>query len=313
MPMMRVLGIFVIALAGLMLGPGKARAQSTFTCHLLIDPFDFGDVSVRDGVVHRTSQTLRIECRNGPPKGSVMLCLNLGAGSGGAGGGNTPRYMRRLDNAALSYQISRTASGPAWGNEQIPISLNGSGKANLRLPMFAEIVAQGAGVGGGDYISTFTSADFVFTYGEGASCSLAGPVDGTLTVRANVVPSCTVSVGAMAFGSIPGAITSPINAQASLSVTCTNAVPYRIALGQGLGPSVTNPRERQMRNGASALTYGLYKDSGRSSPWGWAGADEMAATGTGLQQLYSVFGQIEAGQSGQIGTYADSVVVTITY
>ena len=68
-----------------------------------------------------------------------------------------------------------------------------------------------------------------------------------------------------------------------------------------------------MRSLLSTLTYGLFQDNARSLPWGDTLATSPAGTGAGNTQIFTVFGRIFAGQSPQVGIYADNVVVTIHY
>ena len=84
-----------------------------------------------------------------------------------------------------------------------------------------------------------------------------------------MAPSCTVSVGALDFGSIDVSVVNPVDTETTIDVTCTDAAPYSVTLGPGGGGDVTDPRAREMWNGTSFLTYGLYKDPGRTAAWGW--------------------------------------------
>jgi spore coat protein U-like protein len=193
--------------------------------------------------------------------------------------------MRRADGEPLTYQLTAGShGGPAWQNVQFPIELDAAGSASIRPAIYAEILSQGESVKGGFYSSSFTGADLELTFGE-VDCSQVGPVTGGFAVSANV---------------------------AVIDVTCTDAAPYTVTLGPG-GGDATDPRARQMRNGASYLTYGLYRDPGRTAAWGWMAGQEQSGTGTGRTQFLTVYGRINGGQIGQLGTYTDSVVVTVTY
>jgi spore coat protein U-like protein len=88
-------------------------------------------------------------------------------------------------------------------------------------------------------------------------------------------------------------------------VNCSNGTPFTIALGNGTNYSAG----RRMASGASYINYFLYSDSSRASAW-----NSVAGTGTGSDQTFTVFGRIPSGQSvSNTGSYADTVIATITY
>jgi spore coat protein U-like protein len=59
----------------------------------------------------------------------------------------------------------------------------------------------------------------------------------------------------------------------------------------------------------------MYTDAGRTTVWGdgTTGSAINALTGTGAAQAISVFGRIPTGQSPAIGTYSDTILVTLTF
>jgi spore coat protein U-like protein len=62
------------------------------------------------------------------------------------------------------------------------------------------------------------------------------------------------------------------------------------------------------------MTYGLYQDAAFATPWGnTVATDTFASTGTGIAQTFPVYGQITAGQNVSVGTYSDTVAVTVNY
>lgn len=135
-----------------------------------------------------------------------------------------------------------------------------------------------------------------------------------MSVSATVIATCSLTTGAMAFGSYSG---TAVSSSADLSITCTGGAPYTIALGAGSGTGATTSA-RTMVNSAdttSTLSYGLYQDSAFATNWGeTVGTDTLAGTGTGAAQTVSVYGEIPAGQlTSTTGTYADTVVATINY
>ncbi|MBL0919857.1 MAG: spore coat U domain-containing protein [Hydrogenophaga sp.] len=135
----------------------------------------------------------------------------------------------------------------------------------------------------------------------------------TFTVTATVLPACTViGGGALAFG-----IVTPGNqSDGSVSVTaiCTVGTPYTLSLNAGTGTGATMT-QRRMTSGTDTLVYGLYRDAGRSQPWGdgTAGSSTVASTGTGLAQPFTVYGRVPSSATAHVGVYLDTITVTATY
>lgn len=77
----------------------------------------------------------------------------------------------------------------------------------------------------------------------------------------------------------------------------------------------TSPTNRRMTLGGAAVVYGLYKDAGRSQPWGDGATpgSTVAGTGTGAAKGYTVYGRVPPQTAPTPGTYSDTVVVTVTY
>ena len=70
-----------------------------------------------------------------------------------------------------------------------------------------------------------------------------------------------------------------------------------------------------MTSGANLLNYALYTDSGRTTLWGdGVTGSTIDDTGTGTAQSNTIYGEVLAAQaSAPAGSYADTVVVTVTY
>jgi spore coat protein U-like protein len=132
------------------------------------------------------------------------------------------------------------------------------------------------------------------------------------TVTATNATICSVAASTLNFGSA-GVLRAALDATGSVTVTCTSALPYTIALDGGLS-GATNPTQRLMSQASQHVTYGLYRDSPRAQPWGDSvGTNTMAGTGTGLAQTLTVYGRVPAQATPSPGTYSDTVVVTISY
>ena len=140
--------------------------------------------------------------------------------------------------------------------------------------------------------------------------------------------SCSVSTTPLAFGAYASPGGPRVDSAASVVVTCTPSylllactTAYTLSLSSGV---VGGPGSRQMAAGAGRLHYGLFSDAARSTPWGDGGAGGGTVAGsisTGLLGLlclpgvrhHTVYGRLPASQSVPAGSYADQVVLTITY
>ncbi|UYV37054.1 spore coat U domain-containing protein [Rhodobacteraceae bacterium D3-12] len=291
-----------------------ASASAAATCSASVSDINFGNVSVRAGAVNQTSGVITVTCTGilAPLTGA---CISFGPGSGGAGGGNSPRYMRRGDNAALAYQLRPLGNGGTFGTLNhmfVKPPLTGG---TISVPFYADITSQSVGVGTGSYSSTFSGTNNIsLTYGV-LACGLLGatvPVP-PFTVSAEVVPSCEIDVTTLSFGYISSSLNSPIDESATVNVRCTSDTAYSVRMGMGTGPGVTNPAMRKMSSGGNTLAYGLYRDSARSLVWGDTSTTDVDANGLGSNQAFTVYGRIHAGQSPPPGSYSDSVVVTVNY
>jgi len=137
----------------------------------------------------------------------------------------------------------------------------------------------------------------------------------TFGVSGTIVSTCTVTAAALDFGAtIPTPINSNVDAASTVTATCSNTTPYTIALNAGTGTGATFAA-RKMTSGGNALTYSLFTDAGRTLVWGngTAGSNLSNQTGNGAAQVINVFGRIPSGQTPPVGSYNDTITVTVTF
>jgi spore coat protein U-like protein len=95
----------------------------------------------------------------------------------------------------------------------------------------------------------------------------------------------------------------------SLTITCDSTIPFNISLSAGLG----SYSARTMVGLSNSFIYNLYLDPERITIWG-DGSD-----GTGMLSdnstggTYPVYGRIPARQNVFMGSYADTIIVTLIY
>ncbi len=292
---------------------GAAAAQAALLCSVAIDPLVLGQVSLRDGFDNTTFGTALVSCSGGEPGATVQTCLHIGAGSGGASSGLSPRFLQGAQMDRLGYQLTQGAAASAGGQLidrlERDLELDATGAGTVDPLVYAEITDSGAMATAGNYVSQFTGpADVAFSYGQGG-CTQAGDVNG-FTVSATVTASCTVFASPMDFGLSTGTINDPIDSAAMLSVSCTNGVGYSIGLDGGQSSTATG---RMMTSGAGGLAYGLFHDAGMSAPWTLAAGSTAIGAGTGTTEPLTIYGRVFGGQRAVTGQYADTVVIVIAY
>lgn len=294
----------------------SSPAWAALSCSASVSSVAFGSITVRDGTADQTTGTVTYACTGGTPSAAISACLALGAGSGGAAGGNSPRYMRRADNTPLSYELkSLSQSGSTWGTVVTGATLDGNGAASFQETIYAQVTpTNDSEVKGGSYSSTFSGSDATFTFGEGSgpgACTANG-TSPSFNVTATITPSCTLDVAPLSFGSMES-LAQAVDAQTAITANCTNAISYTITLGPGNGSGVTDPAARKMTKGSDTITYGIYRNSSRTDVWGDGASTDYEGTGNGSAQSIPVYGRIPVQETPPAGTYNDTVVVTITY
>jgi len=143
-----------------------------------------------------------------------------------------------------------------------------------------------------------------------SSAARAQTLDAPMGVSMVVAAECTITSTAMAFTGT-GLIDANIVATADLTVQCTPGTPYAIALSNGGGAGATDTL-RQMTSGTNTVDYMIYQDAANTLPWSPT-ATLVSPAATGGNEIITAYGTVPTGQIVPTGTYADSVVATITY
>ncbi|MGN7916040.1 Csu type fimbrial protein [Lysobacter sp. 22409] len=270
----------------------------------------------------------------------VNMCVSIRSGTDG-GSTLNPRRLINTFNDPMNMQLytdaARSAIWGSRGNATVPnpllLQFNYSvpvlgGNQTLNATLYGRIPAQ-TGLNAGTYINRFTAAAdtlIEFRYDESiiggatmpTSCTAGGDLGTSsqfpFTVNGSVPDSCTLTpkpVPNMAFGNVPGPITSNLDQTTSIGLVCSGRTAWQIGLNNGLYASGAT---RRMRNGAGQfVVYELYRNSPRTLRWGnTLGSDTLTGTGTGAAQSLPVYGRVGA-QAPSIGSYSDTITVTVTY
>lgn len=147
--------------------------------------------------------------------------------------------------------------------------------------------------------------------------SFAATSTADLGVSATILDACSLVATPVAFGNYDHTASGNLGATGSVTETCTNGTAAVITLGQGLSPAAGSTDDvplRQMASGLNQMAYFLYSDPGQVIPWGNTPATGVAQAGTGSAgATLTVYGFVDAGQNLPIGSYADTVVATVTF
>ncbi len=139
-------------------------------------------------------------------------------------------------------------------------------------------------------------------------------VAGLLSSVAAIAATCSIGTTPVSFGAYDVFSTIPVDITGSITFNCDAAASVSVVLSKG-GSSTYNPR--RMLSGIEQLNYNLYLDAAKSTIWG---------DGTGSTSIYSnpstpvnqnvtvtIYGSVPARQNAKVGSYSDTVTVTINY
>ena len=130
--------------------------------------------------------------------------------------------------------------------------------------------------------------------------------------------ACTVSATGVAFGTYDSITPAPDDGVGSVILVChPNVHSAEVQLGAGLSGSYA---PRRMRNGVILLDYNLYTSTARNIVWGNGSGGTVTVTLTGGTVTAGsrtfnrpIYGRIPAGQAVAMGTYTDTIVVTVVF
>ena len=113
-------------------------------------------------------------------------------------------------------------------------------------------------------------------------------------------------------------LTTALNQQTTVAITCTNTTPYNVGLDGGtvVGSTVPSRLMAGTATGNTGTTVGfqLYQDAGRTTVWGnTQGTNTVAGVGTGSVQSISVYGQVPAQATPKPDTYQTTVTATVYF
>jgi spore coat protein U-like protein len=143
-----------------------------------------------------------------------------------------------------------------------------------------------------------------------AAPARAATTTGNLSVTVEVVATCKVGAASLGFGTYGVGQTGDLRAQGSIAYEGCGTGQLKVHLDGGTS---RNTAARTLVNAAgNKLAYQLYRDSARSKVWG-TGSNALTFTPSSASGTLVVYGTIPGGQSVPVGTYSDTVLVTIDF
>lgn len=137
-----------------------------------------------------------------------------------------------------------------------------------------------------------------------------------LAPRAEGVLTCTFgSITGVNFGSYDVFNPGPTKGTGTISYSCKKTGGVRnvtMSLSTGSGTFAN----RTLRTGSNVLNYNLYPDAANSQVWGdGTGTTYLYTTDPVDNRLYTltVYGTIPAGQDVGVGSYTDTITVTMNF
>ena len=160
------------------------------------------------------------------------------------------------------------------------------------------------------------------------SCVCALAIGG-FAPRVLAADTCTVTTTGVNFGTYDPTSATPLNAQGSLFVECGAGSSTTVTMTLSGGGS-GNAASRRMSNGTDLIFYNLYLNTGRTIIFGDAtgGSSDTCTTGSptsgtgctgenpagkGRNFTRPLYGQVNASQNIGVGTYTDTLTITLTF
>ena len=149
----------------------------------------------------------------------------------------------------------------------------------------------------------------------GFDSASAGTATGSLSVTASVVGVCIIGNATLAFGTYNPTAAAATTATTTVTLTCSLGTPYNIGMSAGAGTGATTTL-RVMTATGGTLGYKLFRDAAYTLNWGnTVGTDTLSGTSSAssLTNTVNIYGQIPAAEAAAIGSYTDTVTMTVTY
>lgn len=148
--------------------------------------------------------------------------------------------------------------------------------------------------------------------------ALVRTIVGAAVLAGSALPAgaaCTVSATPVAFGPYDVFQATPSDSTGTITYRCgNNDKDIRITISPGSSGSFA---PRTLRQGAETLAYNLFSDAARTQVWGNGAGGTWSYYFHNPQNhrdiVLTVYGRVPAAQDAAVGSYGDTVVVTLEY
>ena len=326
--MHRLLALALWAMALLLAAPLGVTPARAVTCSAVASTINFGTLAIGSLANATTSGTIIEGCTGGwTTAGNLATCNAIGQGDNSPSGSRTMIQVYNGITYSIVYQLytnsarSTVYAYPGADKFNIPYTTANGGSATTTT--YAKIISAPGALPPGTYVDTYSNAneatatfDTWNTANPPVICGVNAFYTGvpiTFTVQVTLPVSCVISALPLSFGSRT-VLTANIDAQTTLSATCTNLANYSVALSAGGATGATVTTRKMTGPGGATIAYGLYQDSGHSVNWGnTVGTDAEGGQGNGSAQTLTVYGRIPPQTTPTVGNYTDTVIATLWY
>ena len=273
----------------------------------------FGTVTTQNNVSNYHLADITVSCNQ-----AYLLGIDGGSHL------TSTRHLAHSDNTLIPYTLFQNANNIEWGSQGIvaanpypksPLSSNGSA-STVVYSLYAEALTKDK-VPQGAYSDTVT---FILAAPDGTLLHSS-----TVNFTLNLVAFCTLNASKFAdFGSY--AIHSPRRTHISLgtiTVTCPTTIQYKIGINKGQHLS-GGMRRMALADLSAFVPYVLRYNT---TEWGdngikaldssynetFATAPAVLGTGTGSPQNFTIYGDAWVEMATSVGTYTDTLIVTLVW
>lgn len=134
-------------------------------------------------------------------------------------------------------------------------------------------------------------------------------------VTMKIVANCIIAANNLDFGQSQGVLSTAVNVNSTLSVTCSNTTPYNVGLSAGTGTGSTGTTRYMSGTGGNLATiqFNLFQAAG-TTLWGnTQGTNTLGGTGNGNAQTLTVYGQVPAQTTPMPDTYRSTITATVYF
>ena len=121
--------------------------------------------------------------------------------------------------------------------------------------------------------------------------------------------NCSLNVIDVSFGQYDPFLATDTEITGGVSMSCDAETSVQVSFSAGFGPFAT----REMKSGPNTIFYNLFTDPSHLTIWGDGSPGTSLVSISGTSGSHTVYGRIPARQNVPVGTYGDTITVTLTF